>query len=175
MYYNVLGFLLFMVSIFFFLSFASFPFCHFQLHVNCFIYLFIYFKFPSLVFCPFFFFFSFFVLFYAFHSVGFFFVSSFFFLVHSCVCIYIYIFQICYFFIYQGYESKFIQTKFSIPPLFYFQTKNYKGKLKNFLSSPYFLSSYFFTFPTKQTQRHKRETIVLTKKEKRNIKHGPKL
>ena len=46
--------------IFFFLSFASFPFCHFQLHVNCFVYLFIYFKFPSLVFCPFFFLLQFF-------------------------------------------------------------------------------------------------------------------
>ena len=126
MYYNMLGFLLFMVSnffFFFFLSFASFPFCHFQLHVNCFIYLFIYFKFPSLVFCPFFFLLQFFCPFLCI-SLGWFFFCFifFFFLVHSCECIYIYIyiFQICYFFIYQGFESKFIQTKFSIPPLFYF-------------------------------------------------------
>ena len=82
MYYNVLGFLLFMVSTYLFI----FPFvCFFSVFsflVTCqlFPFLFIYFKFPSLVFCPFFFFFSFFCPFLCFSlSWCFFFFHLFFF------------------------------------------------------------------------------------------------
>ena len=94
MYYNMLGFLLFMVSIFFFFPFRLLLF-HFvifsYMSTVSFIYLFIL-NFLLQFFVLFFFFFSFFVLFYAFHSVGFFFVSSFFFFWFIRVCVYIYIY-----------------------------------------------------------------------------------
>ena len=127
----MLGFLLFMV--FFFLHFICF-FSVLSFFVTCQLFpLFLYFIFHSLVFCPF--------------LKKKFFFSFFFFFFH----LYIFFFLICYFFfLYYEHESKFIQTIFYIPSLFYSQTKYHEGKLKTFLSSPHFLSSYFSTLSTKQ-------------------------
>ena len=143
-FFSVLSFFLHVLPFFFFFSFSFFQvlavsflsfFSFFIYFINFLLQFFCHFPFFNLLyffiafFCP------------SLYTFGDFFFFFFFF-------VYLYIY-----FIYQGHESKFIQTIFSIPPLFYSQTKHHQGKLKTFLSSSHFLSSHFSTPPTERILR----------------------
>ena len=147
-----------MCQVFFFL--LSFPFCHFFLTRFAFFF-FSFFQVLAVSFLSFFSFFIYFINFllqffchFPFFNLLYFILQLFSVLLCTLLVIFFLFFVYLYiYFIYQGHESKFIQTIFSIPPLFYSQTKHHQGKLKTFLSSSHFLSSHFSTPPTERTLR----------------------